>query len=472
MKKSELFFAILLVPVDFLMIVLAALLAFWLRFTPSVLEIKPVLFDFLFQDYLRVVLFVAPLFLLIFAVEGLYSLRSTRPFWREFIKIIFSITVGITFIILIIFLQRQWFSSRFVILTGWATAIILITAARYLINLIQRILLVYKNIGVHKLVLIGQGRFCDSLAAEFKNKPEHGFRILSQEKIIDLERLENIHTEKNVDQILVCDPDVSMGDLRRINDFCHLNRIELKFVPAILQSVSTNFEINILLDEPIIAIKNTTLEGWGKITKRVFDILGSFTGLVLTSPITILTAIAIKFDSEGPVIFKNERVGHEGNFNLYKFRYMKLEHCTGPQNPSHIEALEMEEELIARQSVRRGPLYKIKNDPRKTRVGRLIEAFSIDELPQLWNVFRGDMSLVGPRPHQPREVEKYETWQKRTLTIKPGVTGLAQISGRSDLSFADEARLDIYYIENWSLWLDIQILFKTFFVLLKKRKNV
>jgi len=172
------------------------------------------------------------------------------------------------------------------------------------------------------------------------------------------------------------------------------------------------------------------------------------------------------------VIFKNERVGHEGNFNLYKFRYMQLEHCTSSQNPGHKEALELEKELIEKQSVRRGPVYKIKNDPRKTRVGRLIEALSIDELPQLWNVLRGDMSLVGPRPHQPREVEKYENWQKRTLSIKPGVTGLAQISGRSDLSFSDEARLDIYYIENWSLWLDVQILFKTIFVLLRKRKNV
>ena len=108
----------------------------------------------------------------------------------------------------------------------------------------------------------------------------------------------------------------------------------------------------------------------------------------------------------------------------------------------------------------------------KRELVRIIEALSIDELPQLWNVLKGDMSLVGPRPHQPREVEKYETWQKRTLSIKPGMTGLAQISGRSDLSFADEARLDIYYIENWSLWLDIEILFKTFFVLLQKRKNL
>ena len=118
-----------------------------------------------------------------------------------------------------------------------------------------------------------------------------------------------------------------MRELREVSDFSHRNRIEFKFVPAILQSVSTNFEIKTLFDEPIIEIKNTPLDGWGKIAKRIFDIVGSFVGIIVTSPITILTAIAIKLDSRGPIIFKNERVGHEGNFNVYKFRYMKIEYC-------------------------------------------------------------------------------------------------------------------------------------------------
>ncbi len=472
MKKSELFFALLLIPVDFLMIVTAAVLAYWFRFTPSVIEIKPVLFDFPFQSYLKVVLLVAPFFLLIFAFEGLYSLKSTRIFWREFFRIVFSVTVGVTFIILLIFLQREWFSSRFVIITGWLLAIIFVTISRYIINFIQKILLVYKGIGIHRLVLIGEGSYCDTICYEFKNKPDLGYKIIAKEKKIDLDSLRLIQKTRGIDEILVCDPSLTMKDLRQVSDFCHRNRIEFKFVPAILQSVSTNFEVKVLFDEPLIVIKNTPLEGWGKIAKRIFDIIGSIIGIIITSPIMILTAVAIKLDSRGPIIFKNERVGHEGNFNLLKFRYMKFEYCTGPQNPDHKKALELEQELIKKQSVRRGPLYKIKNDPRKTRVGRIIEALSIDELPQLFNVLKGDMSLVGPRPHQPREVEKYETWQKRTLSIKPGITGLAQISGRSDLSFTDEARLDIYYIENWSLWLDIEILFKTFFVLLKKRKNL
>lgn len=472
MKKSELFFALLLIPVDFAMIILAAILAYWFRFTPSVIEIKPVLFDFPFHSYLKVTLLIVPFFLLIFALEGLYSLKSTRIFWREFLKIIFSVTVGVALVILLIFLQREWFSSRFVILTGWLLAIILITVSRYGINFIQKLLLIYKGIGVHRLALIGKGSYCDTICHEFKQNPDFGYKIVLREKKIDLDFLRFIHKTKGIDEILVCDPNLMMRDLRQVSDFCHRKRIQFKFVPAILQSISTNFEVKILFDEPIIVIKNTPLEGWGKIAKRIFDIAGSTLGIIITLPITFLTAIAIKLDSKGPVIFKNERVGHKGNFDAYKFRYMKIETCTGAQNPNYKKAIELENKLIEKQNVRRGPLYKIKNDPRKTRVGRVIEALSIDELPQLWNVLRGDMSLVGPRPHQPREVEKYETWQKRTLSIKPGITGLAQISGRSDLSFSDEARLDIYYIENWSLWLDIEIIFKTFFVLLKKRKNL
>jgi exopolysaccharide biosynthesis polyprenyl glycosylphosphotransferase len=472
MKKSELFFAALLLPADFLMIVLAAAIAYWLRFTPGIIEIKPVLFQFSFSAYIKIVLLTAPFFLFIFALEGLYSLKTTRAFWREFFQISFSISVGMTLVIIAIFLQREWFSSRFVLLSAWALAIIFVSLSRYIVNLTQKILLVYKGIGIHRLVPIGKSAYCDTICQEYRNNPGYGYKIVAKETEIDIEKIRQIHLEKGIDEILVCDPDIPAKSLREASDFCHRNRIEFKFVPAILQSIGTNFEVRTLFDEPVIALQNTPLDGWGKIIKRIFDIVGSFFGIIITSPLTLLTAIAIKLDSRGPIIFKNERVGHHGHFDVLKFRYMKIEQCVGKQNPDCEEALELERELIKTQSVRKGPLYKIKNDPRKTRVGRIIEALSIDELPQLLNVFKGDMSLVGPRPHQPREVEKYEPWQKRTLSIKPGITGLAQISGRSDLSFSDEARLDIYYIENWSLRMDIEILFKTFFVLLKKRKNL
>ncbi|MFA5871210.1 MAG: sugar transferase [Parcubacteria group bacterium] len=471
MKKSELFFAAILVPLDYLMIILAASIAFWLRFTPGIIEIKPVLFDFSFHTYLKAIALVAPFFIIIFAFEGLYSLKSTRTFWREFFKIIFATSVGLTIVILAIFLRREWFSSRFVILSAWLISIVLISGSRYAVNLIQKLLLIYKGIGRHRLVLIGQNGFCDLVKKEYLERPELGYEAIASCAKADPDSLALIHKEKDIDEILVCDPNYSMAELRKVSDFSHRNRIEFKFIPAILQSVSTNFEIKVLFDEPVIEIKNTPLDGWGKIAKRIFDIIGSAVGIIITSPIMLLTALAIKLESPGPAVFRNERIGHKGKFNLFKFRYMRFKYCTGEQNPGHKKALDYEKELAEKQSVRKGPVYKIKNDPRRTRVGRIIEATSIDELPQLFNVFWGDMSLVGPRPHQTREVERYDEWQKRTLSIKPGVTGLAQISGRSDLNFEEEAKLDIYYIESWSLWLDIQILFNTFFVLLKKRNN-
>ena len=136
------------------------------------------------------------------------------------------------------------------------------------------------------------------------------------------------------------------------------------------------------------------------------------------------------------------------------------------------DAIEFEKKLIAERNVRKGGiLYKIKDDPRKMKVGAFIERFSLDELPQFFNVLEGNMSLVGPRPHQEREVERYNEYHRRLLTIKPGVTGMAQVSGRSDLAFEDEYRLDVFYIENWSLWLDIVICFKTAGALLRRRKN-
>ncbi len=183
----------------------------------------------------------------------------------------------------------------------------------------------------------------------------------------------------------------------------------------------------------------------------------------------IITAIAIKFDSKGPVFYLNERVGKNSKiFNTLKFRTMKVEYCTGPRYDKYGKAAKLEEELINKYSVREGPLYKVLEDPRRTKLGKFLEKSSIDEFPQFFNVLIGNMSLVGPRPHQTREVAKYKKQHKILLSVKPGVTGMAQISGRSDLDFEEEAKLDIFYVENWSLLMDIAVILKTPFSLLKK----
>lgn len=470
MKKSELFFSAIQVPIDFLMIALAAISAYAIRNVPEVLALKPKLYNFSFDSYTKIVLTVAPFFILIYAIEGLYDIRSTRKFWKESVKVFSATSIGLVIIIVTIFLKREWFSSRFVILAAWGLAVFYVVTARYLIQLIQKWLLRSRGIGVHRLLLIGINGKMDTISKLVKQNPNLGYRIVDQIDTASLHVIKGIRQEKGIDEIILCGSSFTDAEQEKLIDFSVINNIKFRYIPTTLQT--SKFDVGVLNGEPLIEVRSTPLDGWGRIAKRVFDIITSFIGIVITSPVMILAAIAIKTTSKGPIIYKNERVGNDGKkFFVYKFRYMKWEYCVTKENSNLESAVKLEKELIEKQSVRRGPLYKIKNDPRKTRVGNFIERFSIDELPQFFNVLFGSMSLVGPRPHQKREVEKYMEYHRRLLTIKPGVTGMAQVSGRSDLDFEDEYKLDLFYIENWSLWLDIQICFKTIGVLFRKRRN-
>ena len=187
--------------------------------------------------------------------------------------------------------------------------------------------------------------------------------------------------------------------------------------------------------------------------KRTIDIIFSILGLVLLSPLLIIIAIIIKIDSKGPIFFSQERVGYKGNhFKMYKFRSMVL------------NAEELKEKLQEKNEMS-GPMFKMKDDPRVTKIGKFIRKTSIDELPQLINVLLGQMSLVGPRPSLPKEVEKFETWMLERLNVKPGLTCYWQVSGRNDIDFEDWMKLDIKYVNERNLWIDIKLIFKTVFVL-------
>jgi len=471
MKKSELFFSAIQVPADFLMITLAAVSAFIIRDIPQVLALKAKLYDFPFESYIKIVLVVVPFFILIYALEGLYDIRATRKFWREALKVFTATSIGLVIIIVAIFLKREWFSSRFIILAGWMLAVFYVIFARLVLHRIQKWLLKNKEIGVHRVLLIGRNGKVERIKKMVRRKPELGYKIIEAINAAHIKTIKKIKKEKGIDEIILCEPSIPDEELEKLVDFCAINNIAYKFIPTTLQT--SRFETGVLNGEPIIEIKHTPLDGWGRILKRIFDIAGSFILLVLSSPIIALAAAAIKLeDKNAPVIYKNERIGSGGKkFIVYKFRYMRWKYCINKDNPNLKEALDYEKRLIKERSVRRGPLYKIKDDPRRTKVGKITERYSIDELPQFFNVLRGEMSLVGPRPHQKREVEKYKEYHRRLLTVKPGVTGLAQIFGRSDLNFEDEYKIDLYYIENWSFWLDIQICLKTAGVLFRRRKN-
>lgn len=469
-KRSELFFSAIQIPIDAAMIVLAAVSAFAIRNVPQILALQPKLYNFPFKDYLAVVLVITPLFILVYTLEGLYDLKVTRKFWKETLKVFFATSIGLVAIIVAIFLKREWFSSRFIILAGWLLAVAYVIIGRYVLQKIQRYLLKTRGMGVHRLLLIGHNGKIARIKKAIKKNVYVGYRIVGDIETASIHIIREIKSVSGIDEIIVCDPTLTDSEQEKLVDYCAINNIAYKFIPTTLQTAK--FETSIFNGEPIIEVKHTPLDGWGKILKRIFDIVASIIITIILSPLMLITALAIWLETGRPIIYKNERMGSDGKlFSVLKFRYMKKELCTDPNTSEGKKAIEYEKKLIAERSVRKGPLYKIKNDPRKTKVGAFIERFSIDELPQLFNVMRGDMSLIGPRPHQKREVEKYNEYHRRLLTIKPGISGMAQVSGRSDLKFEDEYKLDVFYIENWSMWLDIQICLKTVFVLFKKRRN-
>jgi len=471
MKKSELIFSAIQIPIDFIMIVLAAISAFAIRNFPQIITLKPKLYEFSFHDYMQIVFFVAPLFILVYAIEGLYRTRVTRKYWQETFKVFVASSLTLVIIIVAIFLQRTWFSSRFIILAGWMLIVVYVSIARLVLHEIQKALLARKGLGAHRVLLIGENEQIDEIRKTIKKTPSMGYKIVDQIGTFSLKVIKEVRTEKGIDEIILCDSTITDAEQEKIIDYCAVNNISYKYIPTSLQT--SQVVMGMFDGVPIIEVKHTPLDGWGRILKRIFDIAGSFILIIISSPITILIAILIKLeDKDGPIIYKNERIGSdEKKFYVYKFRYMKWEYCITKENPNFEKALEYEKNLIRERSLREGPLYKIENDPRKTRIGNFIEKYSLDELPQFFNALKGDISLVGPRPHQEREVEKYKEYHRRLLTIKPGITGLAQISGRSDLDFEDEYKLDIYYIENWSLWMDIQICLDTLGVLFRRRKN-
>ena len=471
MKRSELLFSAIQIPVDFAMIVLAAISAFAIRNFPQIITLKPKLYEFSFHDYMQIVFFIAPLFILVYATQGLYQIKVTRKYWKETFNVFIASSLVLVIIIVAIFLQRTWFSSRFIILAGWLLIVLYVSIARLILHEVQKILLVKRGLGAHRVLLIGENDQIEEIKKTIKKSPSMGYKVVDKIESFSLRIIKEIMEIKGIDEIILCDPTITDAEQEKIIDYCAINNIAYKHVPTSLQT--SKIEMGMFDGSiPIIEVKHTPLDGWGRILKRVFDVFGSVVLLIIFSPLMILVALVTMFTDDGPIIYKNERIGdNDRKFFVYKFRYMRWKYCITKENPDFEGALAYEKKLIKEKSHREGPIYKIENDPRKTAFGSFIEKYSIDELPQFFNVIKGEMSLVGPRPHQEREVEKYKEYHRRLLTIKPGVTGLAQISGRSDLDFEDEYKLDVYYIENWSLLLDAKILLRTPLAVLRPRKN-
>ncbi len=473
MKRSELIFDAVLLPLDFLALLAAAAAAYYLRISPYVQRVRPAVFelDLPFFTYMQLATVVALVIIAIFALQGLYAVQVTRRALDELTRIFASVSMGIMAVIVFIFFSSAVFQSRFIILAAYITAIIFVTVARYVVRQVQ-INALRQGFGIHRVVLVGNGRHGNQLVEILKARPELGYRVIGMPESVHWNVLEQIQRDVGIDDIIQTNPSLTEEDNLVLLDFCDKYKIDYKYIPDLFETYAANVRFRQVGGVPMMELLRTPLDGWGRIEKRVIDILGSAVGLVLLSPFLLLTALLIRLDSPGPILYKQTRVGKNMQpFSIYKFRSMKLEYCTG-EAYGGLTAQEFEAQLRAKANERTGPLFKMRHDPRITRVGHFIRKWRIDELPQLINVLKGEMSLLGPRPHLPEEVKRYNKHHQKLFTIKPGMSGMAQVNGNAGLTFEQEAKLDIGYIERWSLWTDVILLLKTFMILLTDQNAV
>lgn len=451
MKRAELVFSAILVPVDYLMIVAAGLAAYRLRFT-EIASLRPVVYELPFREYFSIILGVGVVWLIVFILSGLYAIRSTRRFIDELIKIFLACSTGVLLIIVLIFFQRELFSSRFIILAGWLLTVVFVSIGRMIVRSIQHSSF-KRGYGIRNIIVIGAGETGHYLMDYFKSHPKAGYCVVDTiDSITDstLNDLDAKITQQKIDEIVLADPGIDQANRLKLLDVCIKHNTAFKYAADMLDAKISNVRYETIAGRPMIEIKRTPLDGWGRILKRIGDTIMAAVILLILSPFFLIVAVLVKLDSPGTVFVRLERVG-EGNkrFNLFKFRSMVQ------------DAHNMKKDLMKYNERQDGPLFKMKDDPRVTKFGKFIRRTSIDEFPQFINVIKGEMSIVGPRPHEPEEVSKYQKEHRKLLAIKPGITGMAQISGRSDLNFEEEARLDIYYIENWSPLLDFKIMLRT-----------
>lgn len=462
-KRSEIIFGLLRIPLDALAVAAALLVGYRLReasidLIPGVQLLEPPLSLPSIPVYMDT--FVVPAvgaFLLIAAVLSLYSLKASRSAWREVGGVIIASLLWLVVVIAWYFLvAKQLFYSRVLLVHSVMLITVFVTSARAAITLLQRAML-YRGIGVRLAVSIGALPI--PIAARYALEHDRSYHYVGH--LADIGALRRLSKKHAFDLVLQTDPDAGGTATAELIEECRSRHMGYAFLPPILADVPHQLHVERLGLLPMIRFQPTPLDGWGRVWKRLFDILLSLGVIILLSPILLLIAIAIVIDSGFPIFYVSRRVGEHGRSFVpaLKFRSMVR------------DADARKTELFAKNERQDGPLFKLRDDPRITRIGRALRRFDLDELPQLFNVFLGQMSLVGPRPHLPDEVSRYTSFQRRVFAVKPGITGLSQVSGRSALLFEEEVQFDLRYIEEWSPWLEVWILWRTIFVVLQGKSQ-
>ncbi len=457
-KDNQKVFNRLLVILDAVIIASAFILSYFIKFYifedgpgPGVLPV---------EEYIRLLPFIVPGFVLLYYRCGVYTPKRTVRRRFEIYGIVQANTIGLASMIIILYMiVKEINFSRSVIMLFYMTNIFLTGSSRIILRKGLQTMR-SKGYNLKHILLVGYSRATEEYINRLQDNPQWGYVVCG---ILDdhipagtlykgvkvlgtLGNLEIILPENKLDEIAITLSLQDYDNLEQIVNICEKSGVHTKFIPDYNSLIPTRPYTEDLMGLPVINIRYVPLTNTGNImVKRAVDVVGSLFGIIITSPIMLICAVLVKFSSPGPVIFKQERVGlHNKPFYMYKFRSMET------QAPG-----------------REKKAWTVRDDPRVTSVGKVLRCTSLDELPQLFNILRGDMSLVGPRPERPQFVEKFREEIPRYMVkhqVRPGLTGWAQVNGlRGDTSIKKRIEYDIYYIENWTLGFDIKIIFLTFF---------
>lgn len=442
-----------------------------------------------FAPYGALILFVILIRLLGLRYYDLYRLRGEFSFIDDGIRVFKSTAIGSLLIVAAAFLYRGGFDyrafsyARGVFVLDFLIALVAFYAIRLLVRSAQSFFRL-RGINLIPTLVVGRGPEAAFCIKEMRERPSLGYRVIGAVETVasgpampaayegvpvvsDLAGLPEAIRESGANEVIIADSGVDGDALFEVMMRCGRRRgVEFRIAPSLFNCLPSKTEVDQIGALPMIRLFREPLSDFARGTKRLSDlIIASFT-LALLTPFWLLIALLIKIDSEGPIFYAQERVGMDGRiFLVHKFRTMRVD------ADSEIHR-EYQRKFIAGHAEAnvgnaKKPAYKLRDDPRITRVGRLLRRLSLDEVPQLFNVLRGDMSVVGPRPPIPYEVEAYELRHRKRLDMKPGLTGLWQVSGRNRLPFEEMVKLDLFYIENWSLLFDLKIVLRTVLVLMR-----
>jgi exopolysaccharide biosynthesis polyprenyl glycosylphosphotransferase len=460
-KRGKRYIAILiLVAAHFVLFSGSLLLAYWQRFRWSLFP--PALGEPGLRIYLPGMVALVILWFLAFNHLGYYKGRVHLVKGSDIPSGFKALSLGVVVAMALSFFARSTYYSRLVFALAWADSCVLFYLQFLVLKRVQRAL-VKRGWTVQRALVVGDEEQAERVCGRLREDVTRGVHFVGlvttgppqgnprrpRGWVGTLDEFPAVLARHEVDVIYVASPAVQHGALLNILSYCAGSGVDVHVVSDVFDIIHSAPSMEHIQGIPTITFDQVLLRPRHQVLKRGMDLVGSVLGLIALLPLFVFIAVLIKLDSRGPVFYRQCRVGKDGKrFLMYKFRSM-------------VRDAEKEIDKLIELNEATGPLFKMKNDPRMTRMGGFLRKTSLDELPQLLNVFAGQMSLVGPRPPLPVEVETYEEWQKVRFSVRQGMTGLWQVSGRSKLSFEEMITLDMYYIENWSLWLDIAILLKT-----------